>query len=101
MRKLAGLRKIKNNRKYSKIDLANLLNLDIKEVCQNIPKQTYLKRPAREICVTNVNTGNEITCKSIYKCGQILNKNPGSIHHFLTTGNVLFIDDNSFKLSYV
>ena len=101
MRKLAGLRKIKNNRRYSKIELARLLNLDIKEVCQHIPKQTFLKRPAREICITNINTGETHHIKSISKCARFLHKNPGSIQHFLTTGNVLHIDDMSYRLSYV
>ena len=95
MRKIAIQNNIKYNRTYKKVDLARILNINVEPT---VRIKSAAKRPIR---ITNIDNGDEIVCKTIYKCGQTLNKNPGSISHYVKTGHVLKIEDNSYKLSYV
>ena len=99
LRKIASEQKIKHYCKYTKKDLSKILNLDTDEVC--VPRQEYFKRPPRKIKVENLTTGETVICGSKYKCGLLLKKNTGSIYHFVSTGNILEIDGESFKLKYL
>ena len=100
LRKIASEQKIKYYCKYSKKDLSKILNLDTEnDVC--IPRQENFKRPPRKIKVENLTTGETVICGSKYKCGLLLKKNTGSIYHFISTGNILKIDGESFKLKYL
>ena len=100
LRKMAKEQGIKYICKQSKLDLAKNLGLDPNIVCAPINKQSYFKRPSKEIYITNINTGEKVICTSMYKCGKLLNKNCGSIYHFLTTGNALKIGDDYLKITY-
>ena len=95
IRKLARQQKIKYYQQYTKNDLAKLLNLAIEPTTRI---KSCVKRP---ICLTNIESGEKMICKSIYKCAQFLNKNLGSINHYLKTGHVLKLNHQSYTLSYV
>ena len=89
IRKRAVGKKIKNYMKLSKTDLVKKLNLDEKIVCK--PSN------AKGVLITNLDTQAVTRCKSIYQCSKILEKNHGSIHHFLKCGNS-FLNKNGNKV---
>ena len=89
LQKMAVGKKIKYYMKLSKTELVKELNLDEKLVCK--PKNV------NEVLITNVKTQVVTRCKSIYQCSKLLEKNPGSVHYYITCGNE-FVDKDGNKV---
>ena len=92
LRKMAAEKKIKYYVKLSKVELVKALNLDETIICK--PSN------AKEVLITYSDTKIILRCKSMYRCSKLLNKNIGSIHHYLTAGTELTDKDgNKITLS--
>ena len=81
--------------KFSKIELAEMLGLDF-----NMISERSARKPSKPICVTNLATNEKTICQSFSKCEKFLDKNSGSIYHFLTSGHILKKYCESFHLTY-
>ena len=93
LRKMAAEKKIKYYLKLSKVELVKALNLDETIVCK--PSN------AKEVLITYLDTKKILRCKSMYQCSKLLNKNIGSIDHYLRAGTVLTDKDrNEITLSF-
>ena len=93
LRKMAVGKKIKNAHKFSKVELAKVLNLD--EEVYNRPSN------AREVLITNVETQVVTKCKSIYQCSKVVGKSYGSTHYFVNCENAFVDKDgNKVRLSF-
>ena len=81
LRKIVSEKKIKYYVKLTKVELVKALNLD----------ETIVYKPskAKEVLITYLDSKKILRCKSMYQCSKLLNKNIGSIHHYLTAGTVL------------